>query len=57
VVRADKRGNSVIYSMAPPDMAELMAVARKVLTGLLNDQVSMLEDPRATGGAAPRAAG
>jgi ArsR family transcriptional regulator len=57
VVRADKRGNSVIYSMASPDMAELMAVARKVLTGLLNDQVSMLEDPRATGGAAPRAAG
>jgi ArsR family transcriptional regulator len=57
VVRADKRGNSVIYSMASPDMAELMAVARKVLTGLLNDQVSMLEDLKATGGAAPRAAG
>jgi ArsR family transcriptional regulator len=57
VVRADKRGNSVIYSMASPDMAELMAVARKVLAGLLNDQVSMLEDLKATGSAATRAAG
>jgi ArsR family transcriptional regulator len=57
VVRADKRGNSVIYSMASPDIAELMAVARTVLTGLLNDQVSMLEDLKATGSAATRAAG
>jgi len=47
VVVARKRGTSVIYSMATPDMAELMAVARKLLTGMLNDQVGLLKDLRA----------
>ena len=44
VVTARKQGNSVIYSIASPDMAELMAVARKVLTGVLSDQVRVLQD-------------
>ncbi len=44
VVATRKVGNSVIYSMASPDMAELMAVARKVLTGMLNDQAGLLKD-------------
>jgi DNA-binding transcriptional ArsR family regulator len=48
VVVAHKRGTSVIYSMASPDFAELLAVARKVLTGLLNEQVSMLKDLKAS---------
>ena len=48
VVVARKRGTSVIYSMATPDMAELMAVARKLLTGMLNDQVGLLKDLRAS---------
>jgi DNA-binding transcriptional ArsR family regulator len=52
-----KRGNSVIYSMASPDMAELLAVARKVLTGLLNDQVDLLKDLKASTRAAARTAG
>lgn len=56
VVRADKRGNSVIYSIASPDMAELMAVARKVLTGLLSDQVSMLKDLKESSRSVARAA-
>ena len=43
VVEFRKQGNSVIYSMASPDMAELMAVARKVLTGMLNEQVGPAE--------------
>lgn len=47
VVVARKQGNSVIYSMASPDMAELMAVARKVLTGLLSDQMGLLKDLKA----------
>ena len=47
VVRARKQGNSVIYSLASADLAELMTVARKVLSGLLSDQVSVLEDLRA----------
>jgi ArsR family transcriptional regulator len=57
VVVARKQGNSVIYSMASPDMAELMAVARKVLTGLLSDQVGLLKDLKANTRAAARAAG
>ncbi|MGV0581692.1 MULTISPECIES: lsr2/espR transcriptional regulator [Mycolicibacterium] len=51
VVTARKEGNSVIYSIASPDIAELLAVARKVLTTVLSDRVAVLEDLRAdTGG-------
>ena len=57
VVVAHKRGNSVIYSMASPDLAELLAVARRVLTELLNDQVSMLKDLKASTGPETRSAG
>ena len=54
VVVSRKQGNAVIYSLASPDMAELMAVARKVLTGLLNDQVGLLKDLRASSRTAAR---
>jgi DNA-binding transcriptional ArsR family regulator len=47
IVATRKQGNSVIYSMASPDMAELMAVARKVLTGMLNEQADLLKDLKA----------
>ncbi len=57
VVVARKQGNSVLYSIASPDIAELMDVARKVLTGLLNDQVGLLKDLKASGRAAARNAG
>lgn len=57
VVHAEKRGNSVIYSMASPDIAELLAVARKVLTGLLSDQATMLKDLKASSRTAARATG
>ena len=57
VVLAQKQGNSVIYSMASPDLAELMAVARKVLTGLLTDQVGLLQDLKADAPAASPARG
>ena len=56
VVEFRKQGNSVIYSVASPDMAELMAVARKVLTGVLNDQVGLLKDLKASTRAAARTA-
>jgi DNA-binding transcriptional ArsR family regulator len=55
VVVSRKQGNAVIYSLASPDMAELLAVARKVLTGLLNDQVGLLKDLRASARTAARA--
>ena len=47
VVAAQKDGNTVTYSIASPVIADLLTVARKVLTGMLSDQVAMLEDLRA----------
>lgn len=49
VVTARKDGNSVIYSIASSDIAQLLAVARKVLTTVLSDRVAVLEDLRAVG--------
>ena len=51
MVTARKQGNNVIYSMTSRDMAELLLVARKVLTGLLTDQVGLLKDLQASSGA------
>jgi DNA-binding transcriptional ArsR family regulator len=57
MVVARKQGNNVIYSMASEDMAELLLLARKVLTGLLTDQMGLLKDLQAssqgTGGGRP----
>ncbi|MGB3334441.1 MAG: metalloregulator ArsR/SmtB family transcription factor [Mycobacterium sp.] len=47
VVTATKDGNAVVYSIASPLITELLAVARKALTGLLNEQVALLDDLRA----------
>jgi len=47
MVTARKQGNNVIYSMTSADMSELLLVARKVLTGLLTDQVGLLKDLQA----------
>jgi DNA-binding transcriptional ArsR family regulator len=49
VVDARKDGNTVIYSIASPDIAELLTVARKVLTSVLSDRVAVLKDLRAAG--------
>ncbi|MGV8967519.1 MAG: ArsR/SmtB family transcription factor [Cellulomonas sp.] len=53
VVVARKQGNTVIYSMASPDIAALLQLARKVLTGLLTEQMDLLSDIQ---GAGPSAA-
>lgn len=55
VVVARKQGNNVIYSIASPDIAELLLLARKILTGLLSDQMGLLKDLKASGRAAARA--
>jgi len=47
VVTATKDGNAVVYAIASPVITELLAVARRALTGLLNDQVAILDDLRA----------
>jgi DNA-binding transcriptional ArsR family regulator len=54
VVLARKDGNAVIYSIASPDIAELLAVARKVLTSVLSDRVAVLDDLRAGAAAEER---
>lgn len=47
VVMASKEGNTVVYSVASPVIADLLAVARKALAGLLTEQVAILDDLRA----------
>lgn len=47
VVAARKEGSTVIYSIASPEIAELLTVARKVLGGVLADRIAVLEDLRA----------
>jgi ArsR family transcriptional regulator len=54
VVVARRHGNMVIYSLASPDVTELLAVARTVLTGLLNGQADLLKDLGADSRAAAR---
>ena len=54
LVATRKQGNNVIYSMTSPDMAELLQVARKVLTGLLTDQMGLLKDLQASSRVAAR---
>ncbi|HVS67678.1 MAG TPA: metalloregulator ArsR/SmtB family transcription factor [Mycobacteriales bacterium] len=44
VVAARKDGTSVIYSLAAPEVAELLAVARRVLAVILSGQVDVLKD-------------
>lgn len=45
IVSARRQGNSVTYSIGSPHIGELLAVARTVLAGLLNEQVGALERP------------
>jgi ArsR family transcriptional regulator len=47
MVVARKNGNNVIYSIASKDMPELLLLARKILTGLLTDQMDLLKDLQA----------
>jgi hypothetical protein len=46
VVTTRKEGSNVIYALTSPQVAELLAVARSILTGVLSGQVELLEDLR-----------
>ena len=46
-VVARKQGNYVIYSIASKDLTELLLLARKVLTGMLTDQIGLLKELQA----------
>lgn len=54
VVISRKQGSSVFYRLATPDIADLMAIARQVLTGMLTGQADLLADLRADAVAGPR---
>ncbi|MEU3601094.1 metalloregulator ArsR/SmtB family transcription factor [Streptomyces sp. NPDC006798] len=42
-----REGSTVIYALASPEVAELLRVARTILTGVLAGQARLLEDLRA----------
>jgi DNA-binding transcriptional ArsR family regulator len=46
LVATRKEGSNVYYSLTSPQVAELLAVARAILTGVLSGQVDLLEDLR-----------
>lgn len=46
LVRTRKQGSAVYYSLTSPEVSELMAVARSILTGVLSGQMELLEDLR-----------
>ncbi|MFC0430765.1 helix-turn-helix transcriptional regulator [Kutzneria buriramensis] len=45
-----KEGSNVYYSLTSPEVAELLAVARSILTGVLSGQIELLEDLRTVTG-------
>lgn len=47
LVVASKEGSTVRYSLTSPYVAELLAVARRILTGVLSGQAELLDDLRA----------
>jgi ArsR family transcriptional regulator len=48
LVATRRQGSSVFYSLTSPEVAELLRVARRILTGVLAGQAELLEDLRAS---------
>ncbi|MGP3915439.1 ArsR/SmtB family transcription factor [Nonomuraea sp. 10N515B] len=48
LVVSRKDGTTVYYAITSPEIAQLMAVARSILTGVLTGQAELLEDLRAS---------
>lgn len=44
LVTTRKQGTTVFYALASPEIAELLAVARSILTGVLGEQADLLKD-------------
>jgi DNA-binding transcriptional ArsR family regulator len=57
LVTTRKEGSTVYYSLTSPQVAELLAVARQILTGVLTGQVELLEDLRTPAMATPAGRG
>ena len=47
LVTAHREASTVSYSLTKPQVAELLAVARRILTTLLSDQMELLSDLQA----------
>jgi DNA-binding transcriptional ArsR family regulator len=43
-----RQGGSVFYALASPEIAEVLAVARHILTGMLSGQIAVLQGLQAT---------
>lgn len=56
LVTTRKVGSTVYYSLTSPDVADLLRVARQILTGVLAGQIELLDDLRAPATAATRGA-
>jgi DNA-binding transcriptional ArsR family regulator len=50
VVTSRREGSTVRYSLTSPHVAELLTVARLILTGVLSGQAELLDDLRASPG-------
>ncbi|MBO1336868.1 metalloregulator ArsR/SmtB family transcription factor [Streptomyces sp. VRA16 Mangrove soil] len=50
-----KEGSNVYYSLTDPHVAELLRVARTILTGVLSNQAELLADLRSAAGEPKRA--
>lgn len=48
LVATRREGSSVFYSLTTSEVAELLRVARRILTGVLAGQAELLEDLRAS---------
>jgi ArsR family transcriptional regulator len=46
LVTTRREGSTVYYTLTSPHVAELLAVARRILSGVLSGQVELLEDLR-----------
>jgi DNA-binding transcriptional ArsR family regulator len=57
LVQTRKEGSTVYYSLTSLEVAELLAVARKILLSVLTGQVELLEDLQGVGARAPSRAG
>ncbi|TDC97174.1 metalloregulator ArsR/SmtB family transcription factor [Actinomadura sp. 7K507] len=55
LVVSRKEGTTVIYSLTSPQVADLLVVARSILTGVLAGQAELLDDLRADRGTTDRA--
>jgi ArsR family transcriptional regulator len=49
LVATRKQGTTVIYALSAPEVADLLALARHILTDVLAGQIAVLDDLRASG--------